>query len=189
MGILQRVSTLVQSNMNAVIDKMTDPGKEIDQLVRDMESEARRAREEALRANEESLARQALERKAEIDDQVKEAGRGVEEQSMYVDQLAEALRKLDARVQEVKSKKETLKAKARANAGRGPLNTSAFDDFDRASDRIEAVEAEAAIDEELAAARHEDAHSLEVERKLAELDRNQEIEDRLAALKAKLDKK
>src|SRR6266436_3861459 len=46
MGILGRLSTLIKSNVNDVIDGMQDPAKEIDQLVLDMEDSARQARTE-----------------------------------------------------------------------------------------------------------------------------------------------
>src|SRR5262249_13850905 len=46
MGILDRMSRLIKSNLNAAIDKMTDPGKEIDQLILDMEEQLKRARGE-----------------------------------------------------------------------------------------------------------------------------------------------
>lgn len=46
MGILGRLSTLIKSNVNDAIDSMQDPGKEIDQMVRDMEDYARQARAE-----------------------------------------------------------------------------------------------------------------------------------------------
>ena len=46
MGILDRISRLVSSNVNAAIDKMSDPGKEIDQLVIEMETQLRNARKE-----------------------------------------------------------------------------------------------------------------------------------------------
>src|SRR4051812_50159878 len=46
MGILGRLSTLVKSNVNDLIDGMQDPAKEIDQLVRDMEDSVRQARGE-----------------------------------------------------------------------------------------------------------------------------------------------
>ena len=46
MGILGRLSSLVKSNVNGVIDSMQDPAKEIDQMVRDMEDSARQARTE-----------------------------------------------------------------------------------------------------------------------------------------------
>ena len=46
MGILGRLSTLIKSNVNDAIDSMQDPGKEIDQMVRDMDEATRDARGE-----------------------------------------------------------------------------------------------------------------------------------------------
>jgi phage shock protein A len=221
MGILDRISTLVKSNLNAAVDAMSDPGKEIDQLVREMESQVKQARREvqsalglerqarkkaealersvqewraraqrALAAGDEALAKEALVKEAELEAELGGANRALAEGQGYADQLTQALKALEARVAEVKMKKETLKAKARASAGRGGLaGGSAFSEFDRLSGKVDAVEAEAALDEELAATRHEDARSREVERKLAELDHDKEVEDRLAALKARLDQK
>ncbi len=60
MGILGRLSTLIKSNVNDVIDSMQDPAKEIDQMVRDMEESARQARAEVAQciASEKLLAKQ-----------------------------------------------------------------------------------------------------------------------------------
>jgi phage shock protein A len=219
MGILDRISTLVKSNLNAAIDAMSDPGREVDQLVRDMESQLKEARREvqaalgqekqarkkaealersaaewgeraerALAAGDEALAKEALVRQSELEAEVAGAKRALLEGQAYADQLTAALKALEARIGEVKLKKETLKAKARMSSGRGggAAGGSAFNEFDRLAGKIDAVEAEAALDEELAAARHEDARSREVERKLADLDHDKDVEDRLAALKARL---
>jgi phage shock protein A len=219
MGILDRISRLVSSNVNAAIDKMSDPAKQVDQLVIDMETQLKKARQEvqtalagekrsrqrvdelaksaaswqeraarAVRASDEGLAREALKRQGVTEAQKEEAERTLREQEAYADQLTNALKALEARIREVKLKKETLKQKARASRGQHPLGSGAFDEFDRLSGAVDAVEAEASLDEELAALRHEDAKSREMERKLDELDRNKDIEDRLAALKAKIDK-
>jgi phage shock protein A len=220
MGILNRISTLLKSNLNAAIDKVSDPGKQIDQMVLEMESEARKAREEvrqclaaekrtkqqvealardadqwekraerALTAGDEGLAREALVRKAEIDGQRAEAERTLTEQAQYADQLTQALKALDQRVKEVKLRKETLKAQARAQKSRDSgADTSAFDRYRSLETKVDVVEAELALSDELARDRHEDAKSLEVERKLDELAKNRDLDDKLAALKAKLKK-
>ena len=220
MGIFDRMRRLVSSNVNAAIDKMSDPAKEIDQLVIDMEAQLKKARgevqtalatekrhrnkvqelqksatewqdraERALRAGDENLAREALKRKGDVDAEVLASEGTLRDAQAHADTMTAQLKQLEARVQEVKSKKETLKAKARASKGKSPLGSSAVDEFDRLSGRVDAVEAEASLDEELAAMRHEDAKSLEVERKLNELGKNKDVDDRLAALKAKIDKK
>jgi phage shock protein A len=224
MGILDRLSTLVKSNLNSALDKATDPGQQIDQMIVEMDEQLRKARQEvtqalagekrekqkldslakesaewgeraerAVLAGDDGLARQALERKAAIEADKSETERVLQEQSVYADQLTAALKAADARVAEIKSRKETLKAEARArkarDQGRGMTGTSAFDKFDQLAAGVDAAEAENALDDELAKERHEDAHSREVERKLGELSKNKDMDDRLAALKAKMDKK
>jgi phage shock protein A len=220
MGILDRISRLVSSNVNAAIDKMADPGKEIDQLIVDMEAQLRKARQEvhgalaqekrqrqraealaktsreweeraerAVRASDDNLAREALSRKAQVDAEGQDATRALLEAQTFADQLTTALKQLEQRITEVKSRKETLKAKARASRGKSPLGSAAIDEFDRLHGKVEAVEAEAELDEELAKMRHEDAASREAERRLDEMSKNKDLDDRLAALKAKLEKK
>ena len=75
MGILGRLSTLVKSNLNDAIDSMQDPGKEIDQMVRDMEDYARQARAEVGRsiADERILERRLQTVEEEIVDWGKKA--------------------------------------------------------------------------------------------------------------------
>jgi phage shock protein A len=222
MGILNRISTLVKSNLNAAIDKMSDPGKEIDQLVLEMEQQLRAAREEvrqtmvlekrerqrvekltkasdewsgraeqAVRASDDPLARAALERKLAVDAERAEAEASVKEQGAYVDQLTVALKALEQRVKEVKARKETLKTVARVKSGRGGGigSTSAFEQYDQLQTSVDVAEAEVALTDELAAASHEDAHSRSVENQLADLEHKGELDDRLAALKAKMQHK
>jgi phage shock protein A len=220
MGILDRISTLLKSNMNAAIDAMSDPGKEIEQVILDMEEQLRRARGEvrdtlaqekvqekkltalrksadewegratkAVEAGDDALAKEALGRKAEIDAQVEAAEKSLAEQGAYVDQLSAALKQLEQRLTDVKSRKETLKAKARANKGAGVGGGRAFQEFDRLAGKVDTVEAEAELNEELAVQRHEDEKSRDAERKLNELSKSKDLDDRLAALKAKIDKK
>lgn len=220
MGLLERLLTLIQSNLNAAINAMSDPAREVDELVREVEDGARKARaevqaamatdklerrrvddllrqskewgeraERALGAGDEVLAKEALARKAAVDQDGREAVRGLEENAHYIDQLTQALRALEAKVAEVKAKKETLKVRARAQAGRSPLSGGAFTEYDRVTHKVDVAEAEVALEEELAAVRHEDAKSREVERRLQELEGKRDIDDRLAALKKKLSDK
>ncbi|HEY7376905.1 MAG TPA: PspA/IM30 family protein [Polyangia bacterium] len=216
MGILGRLSSLVKSNVNDVIDRMQDPAKEIDQMVRDMEESARQARTEvaqclaaekqlqkrvadldgegaewgkraelAVRAGDDALAKEALRRKAEKEAERVEAQKAVQEQGVYADQLTQALKALDARLADVKLRQGSLRAKARANKKGSPLSgkTSAFDDFDRMAGKIDAVEAEAGLDEQLAG---RTAESAAAERKLNELAAQSTVDDALAELKKKL---
>jgi phage shock protein A len=218
MSILGRLSTLIKSNVNDVIDSMQDPGKEIDQMVRDMEDSARQARAEvatclaeekrlgkrvetlaaeatawedrakqAVAANDDALAKEALRRKAEKDAERAEAEKYLQEQKVHVDQLTTALKALDARVKDVKLRQGTLREKARMNAkaGGSPLTgkTKAFDDFDRMSSKIDAIEAETGLDDALAG---RTAESAAAERKLESLSQDKQLDDALAELKKKL---
>ncbi len=225
MGILDRLSTLIKSNLNSAVDKMSDPGRGIDQLIHEMEDNQRKARAEVqatiaiekrermrvealqkssrewedragrpVQAGDDALAKEALERKLEVDSEITEATTNLDEQRKHVDQLTTALKALDQRVKEVRLRKETLKAQARAQRSRdkGAGETDAFDRYEQIVTGVDVQEAELALDDELAAARHEDSKSLEVERKLRDLEKDNkggEIDDRLAALKAKLEKK
>jgi phage shock protein A len=216
MGILGKLSTLIKSNLNDAIDGMQDPGKELDQMVRDMDESAREARtevatcmgeekrlqkrvealdgeiktwtdraEKAVRAGDDGLAKEALLRRGEKEAERGETQKNLQEQGVYVDQLAAALKALEARVKDVKLRQGTLRERARAAKGVSPLSgkTSAFDDFERMSSKIDAVEAAATLTDELDG---RSAASAETERKLAALDADTSVDDALAALKKKL---
>jgi phage shock protein A len=216
MGILGRLSTLVKSNVNDLIDSMQDPAKEIDQVIRDMEDSARQARTEvaqcmaeekrlakrveqlagevttweehamkAVKAGDDALAREALKRKAEKEADRLETEKTLNEQKAYVDQLTAGLKALEARVKEVKLRQGSLREKARASKGVNPTstNTSAFQEFERMSGKIDAVEAEAGIAEELSG---DTPERRETDRKLRALTEDKSVDDALAALKKKL---
>jgi len=215
MGVLSRLNTLIKSNLNAAVDRMSNPAREIDILVAEMEDALKAARQEvqqnlaseklaikqrdrlrleaaewedraarAVKAGDDNLARQALEQKAQLDTQVEAAERTLREQEAYVDQLTQSLKELEGRVKEVKLRKETLKQQAKMTAGRaGKKGASAFADFERLSSKVDAMDAETALDSELSALGSKDA---EVDRKIRALDKGSKIDDALAELKKKL---
>jgi phage shock protein A len=215
MGILGRLSTLIKSNVNDAIDSMQDPGKEIDQMIRDMEDAGRDARGEvatcmaeekrlqkrmealadearswddratiAVRSGDDGLAREALARRAAVETERAGTSKALQEQSVYVDQLMSGLKSLEARIKDVKLRQGTLREKARASRrGAAGASTSAFADFERMSSRIEAVEAEATLTDELDG---RTSASADAERKLDALAERSTVDDALAALKKKL---
>jgi phage shock protein A len=216
MGILGRLSTMIKSNVNDVIDSMQDPAKEIDQMVRDMDESAREARSEvaqcmaeekrlgkrlegleaeakswedraatAVRAGDDALAREALRRKGEKEAERAETQKSLQEQTVYVDQLTIGLKALEARVKDVKLRQGSLREKARATkrGGAAATKTGAFDDFERMSSKIEAVEAEASLTDELGG---RSAASMDAERRLKEMSEQGTLDDALAELKKKL---
>jgi phage shock protein A len=216
MSILARLSTLVKSNVNDLIDKMQDPAKEIDQLVLDMEDSVRQARGEvagcmaeekrldkhigelaaeaktwedhaarAVQAGDDALAKEALHRKAQKDADRLEAEKAATEQKVQVENLIAGLRALELRVKDVKLRQGSLREKARAAKGQSAVSTStpAFADFERMSGKIDALEAEASLTDELAG---NTAAQRASEKKLDQLSEDNSIDDALAALKKKL---
>lgn len=218
MSVLKRLSRLIKSNLNDMVDSMQDPGKEIDQMLIDMQESAKKARAEvagcmveekrlakrvqalkdegaqweekamlAVKSGDDGLAKEALKRKGEKDAEAAEMQKALVEQEVQVNNLASALKALDARVKEVNLRKNSLKEKARMAKGDDVFagKTGAFADFERMSGKIDEIEATAGLSDELSG---QDAASLAASRKLDALAEDSEMDDALAALKAKLDK-
>ena len=138
----------------------------------------------AVRAGDDALAKEALIRKGQKDTEKAEAEKSLQEQQVYVDQLTAGLRALESRVKDVKLRQGTLREKARASKrASGVAGTSAFDDFERMSTKIDAVEAEASLTDELDG---RSATSAAAERKLNEMSQKSSVDDALAELKKKL---
>jgi phage shock protein A len=158
--------------------------KRVEQIDGEIKTWTDRA-ETAVRAGDDNLAKEALRRRGEKEAERAETQKSLQEQGVYVDQLTTALKALEARVKDVKLRQGTLREKARAAKGVSPLSgkTSAFDDFDRMSSRIDSVEAEAGLADELEG---RSAGSAEAARKLAQLASDSTVDDALAALKKKL---
>ena len=114
-----------------------------------------------------------------------ETQKALGEQKVYVDQLTAGLKALDARVKDVKSRQGTLREKARAAKGQSPVSTktSAFNEFERMSGKIDAVEAEASLTDELSGVTPEQAAA---GRKLEQMSEGKSVDDALAELKKKL---
>jgi phage shock protein A len=111
----------------------------------------------AVRASDENLAREALKRKAEHDGQFAEFGKQAQLQKDAVDKLKDQLRQLNDKIEEAKRKKNILIARQkRAEAQKtiqgtmsGLSDTGAFDTFERMSQKVEQIEAEAEAHAEL----------------------------------------
>jgi phage shock protein A len=111
----------------------------------------------AVRASDEGLAREALKRKAEHDGQFAEFGKQAQLQKDAVDKLKDQLRTLNDKIEEAKRKKNILLARQkRAEAQKtiqdtmsGLSDTGAFDTFDRMSQKVDQIEAEASASAEL----------------------------------------
>ncbi len=156
-------------------------GKRVDDLAEEVKSWEGHAMR-AVQAGDDALAKEALRRKAEKEADRIEAEKALSDQRAYSVQLGAGLKALQARVQDVKLRQGTLREKARASKrGESPISskTSAFENFDRMSGKIENLEAEVGLNDELSG---QSAASVAAERKLREMS----LDDELADLKKKL---
>src|ERR1044071_6806546 len=113
----------------------------------------------AVRAGDDTLAKEALRRKGEHDNQLGEVAKQSDLQKQAVDKLKDQLRTLNDKIEEAKRKKNILIARQkRAEAQRaiqdtmrGLSDTSAFDTFERMSQKVDQIEAESEASAELGA--------------------------------------
>ena len=104
----------------------------------------------AVRANRDDLATEALRRKSEHDSLAEEFKGQHEAQKAAADKLREQLRQLNSKIDEAKRKKNLLIAKKKRVEAQKKIqetmsslsDTSAFDTFDRMSEKIDKMEAE-----------------------------------------------
>jgi phage shock protein A len=188
MGILDRIRTVLKSNINALISKAEDPEKMLNQLIMDMNEQLLEAKKQvamaiadekklerqalenknqgadwekkamlAVKAGKDDLAKEALVRKQEYDGYAASFQKEYESQHASVEQLKDALRQLQTKIEEASRKKNLLIARAkRAEAQKqiqqtmGSLSgNSSFDTFDRMAQKVDQVEAEAEAMKEL----------------------------------------
>jgi phage shock protein A len=146
----------------------------------------------AVRAGDDLLAKEALLRKQEHENISTQYQQQWSQQKAAVDKLKDALRLLNNKIEEAKRKKNLLVARQKraqaqntiANTMSGLSNTSAFDTFDRMSQKIDQLEAEAEAGAELAGEISGDA----LESKFAKLETagGGAGDDMLLELKAKM---
>ena len=222
MGILERIRTVLKSNINALISKAEDPEKMLNQLVMDMNEQLLEAKKSvamaiadekklerqalenkaqgedwerkamlAVKAGKDDLAKEALTRKQEYDGYAASFQKEFESQHASVEQLKDALRQLQAKIEEASRKKNLLIARAkRAEAQKqiqqtmGSLSaTSSFDTFDRMAQKVDQVEAEAEAMKELGSV----SADQKLEDKFKELESSDQSADKLLDdLKAKM---
>jgi phage shock protein A len=165
-------------------------------LGKQFETESQQAKEwerkamMAVRAGNDELAKEALARKREHEQLANAFGEQWEKQKAAVEQLKNALRLLNAKIEEAKRKKNVLVArKKRAEAQKaiqetmhGLKDQSAFETFDRMAGKIEQMEAEADASAEMA----EEYSGDQLAHKFDKLEATAGADDELAVLKQKM---
>ena len=145
----------------------------------------------AVKAGKDDQAKEALLRKQEYDGYAASFQKEFESQHASVEQLKDALRQLQAKIEEASRKKNLLVARAkRAQAQKQIQQTmsslsgnSSFDTFDRMAEKVDQVEAEAEAMKELG----EVTADQKLEDKFKELESSDASSDKmLEDLKAKM---
>src|ERR1700691_6104082 len=178
MGIFSRLATLIKSNLNDLISRSEDPEKMLNQIVLEMNNQLVEAKKQvaASIADEKRLAKQCEQEIANAQEW--------ERRAMM------ALRALNDKIEEAKRKKNVLVArKKRAEAQKsiqetmsGLRDQSAFETFDRMSQKIDQLEAEAEAQADLA----EEYSGDTLASQFQNLERNAGADEDLTALKRKM---
>ncbi len=147
----------------------------------------------ALRQGDEDLAREALRRKGRAKTLAEDVRKQAADAESSADEMKSTLDGIERKIDELKSKKGTLAAQVRraretpsdtAGGGGGRFRSEALDELDRMTGRIDQLEAEVEAADVL-----DDPKRAEVEARFRALEKgtkNDQVEDELAALKAKL---
>lgn len=214
MPLLDRVTTLIRANLNDLVDKAEDPEKLLKQLQLDMQNqfmqvktqvaialadqhllekkqkenleaqkEWLRKAELAVQKNQEDLARVALERSLTYENAATNFAQQIEDQSHQVQTLRDALHRLEQKMTETRTKTELLIAqnrRARLAVRAGSATFKEFDHeaaFDRVKGKVMATEA---LGHGQIASGEPD-----VEKRLAALEKSDQVDRLLAELKSK----
>jgi phage shock protein A len=146
----------------------------------------------AVQSGKDDLAKEALLRKQEYGNNAAEYRKQWEAQKASVDKLKNALRELQNKIEEAQRKKNLLIARAKRAEAQQKIqstissvsgNRTAFDAFDRMSQKVDQMEAEADAAQEL----EEISADTSLEKRFAELEKSDDSADRmLLELKEKM---
>lgn len=163
--------------------------KQLDNEMR-LKSEWEKKAMMAVRANRDDLAMEALDRQNDHQQLADEYQKQWQLQKQATDKLRASLRQLNEKIDEAKRKKDLLIARQRRAEAQKKIqdtmsglgDTSAFDAFDRMSDKVDQIEAEAEASAELSA----DLMDSDLEAQFAGLEQEVGVNDALLALKQKM---
>src|SRR5919198_715439 len=197
----ERQLELLQNVKRGIADVVTAKKRlqlqetQLQQSIVKLEGQAR----QAVAAGREDLARQALERKSGLQQQLQSLDQQAQQLEQQQEKLVASEKALSAKVEAFRTQKETIKAQysaAEAQVRIGEAATGIGEQMadtglaiQRAQDKTEQMQARAnAIDELTAAGALEDFTSDEtqLDRELAQLSSQSQVDDELAKMKAEL---
>ena len=189
------MKSALQRARNELIEAM-GTAKRLEKKEKELEEEAKDWEKKAVLAlerDDEDLAREALRRKSRTLKEAKNVRERAAGQATAADAMKAQLERIEEKLDDLKARQKTLAAQVRAARSQQPdpaqamgdkLGGGAFSDLDRMADQIDQLDAEV------------EAHHLLEDPKRTELDArfraleseegDDEVEDELAALKAKL---
>src|SRR3954470_23791312 len=221
MGIFDRLTTMIRSNLNDLISRAENPEKMLNQLVLDMRSQLAKAKQQvaAAIADEKKLQAQAEQEKKLAEDWEKRAMLAVQEgrddlakqallrhaehmngaaqldetwrkHAAETESLKNSLRTLNDKIEEAKRKKNILIARQRRAEAQQRIHEtmssmsdkSAFETFERMSERIEQNERKALASAELT----EELEGDQLQRQFSQLEYKADADTQLLQLKAKM---
>ena len=169
--------------------------EQLEQNVVKLETQAR----QALAAGREDLARQALERKSGLQQQLQDLDGQVQQLEQQQEKLTANEQQLSAKIEQFRSQKEVIKAQYSAAEAQVRIGEAAtgigrqMEDtglaIQRAKDRTEQMQARAsALDELVQSGQLEDftSNQTQLDRELAQLSSQQQVDQDLARLKAEV---
>ena len=221
MGIFDRLSTMLRSNLNDLISRAENPEKMLNQLVLDMRSQLAKAKQQvasaiadekrlqaqaeqekklaedwekramlAVQEGRDDLAKQALLRHAEPMPNAAQLEETWRKHAAETENLKQSLRTLNDKIEEAKRKKNILIARQRRAEAQQRIHEtmssmsdkSAFETFERMSERIEHTERKALAAAELS----EELEGDHLQRQFSQLEYKADADTQLLALKQKM---
>ena len=221
MGIFDRLTTMIRSNLNDLISRAENPEKMLNQLVLDMRSQLAKAKQQvasaiadekrlqaqaeqekklaedwekramlAVQEGRDDLAKQALLRHAEHMQNAAQLDETWRKHAAETEQLKNSLRTLNDKIEEAKRKKNILIARQRRAEAQQRIHEtmssmsdkSAFETFERMSERIEQNERKALAAAEL----NEELEGDQLQKQFAQLEYKADADTQLLALKQRM---
>ncbi len=221
MGIFDRLTTMLRSNLNDLISRAENPEKMLNQLVLDMRSQLAKAKQQvaaaiadekrlqaqaeqekklaedwekramlAVQEGRDDLAKQALLRHAEHMQAAQQLDETWRKHAAETESLKNSLRTLNDKIEEAKRKKNILIARQRRAEAQQRIHEtmssmsdkSAFETFERMSERIEQNERKAIANAELS----EELEGDQLQKQFSQLEYKADADTQLLQLKAKM---